>query len=243
MCTVTFIPYSQSDNSFVLTDNRDESVNRSACSPAVYKEYDTQLYYPRDKKAGGTWFGVSHRNHVMTLMNGAFGPHKRKKEYRESRGVVVKQLIAKKALKKAFMEYDLEGIEAFFGVVVSWRERLHLYELIWDGENRFLREKDASKPAIWSSAMLYSKKETNRKERRFRDFLEADPHPNKKAVWQFHHDRGNKQEIGLVIDRGRLQTTSIAQFSLRDKDLPSFCYEDLISGHKQEESIKWNPAL
>src|SRR5699024_12405831 len=92
--TITYIPRTGKNKGFTVTDNRDESVNRPADLPKVYKEYGTQLFYPKDKKAGGTWIGLSKQNRLITLMNGAFTQHKRQKSYRKSRGVVVKELLA-----------------------------------------------------------------------------------------------------------------------------------------------------
>lgn len=240
MCTVTFIPDNQWGKSFILTDNRDESVNRPALAPTVHQEYGTRLYYPKDKRAGGTWFGVGAEKHVLTLMNGAFKPHDRKEKYEESRGVVVKKIVAAGSLKRAFMEYDLEHIEAFFAVGVSWREELRVYEMIWDGKQRFLRERDPQEPAIWSSAMLYSKDEKEKKENRFQQFLEQYHRVSKDNIWQLHHTSGSSSALGFIIDRGILQTTSVSQFSLQKGKILSFRYEDLISGYKQEEKVEWN---
>src|SRR5699024_7842498 len=111
MCTLSYIPNTRNKGEFIVTDNRDESVERPAHFPQVYQELNTELLYPKDKTAGGTWIGISRKKQMMALMNGAFKQHKRKKSYKKSRGLVVQELLASDDIKKAFEEYDLEGIE------------------------------------------------------------------------------------------------------------------------------------
>src|SRR5690625_7813334 len=88
MCTITYIPNPEKESSFFVTDNRDESVNRPAKFPEIYREYGVSLYYPKDLEKGGTWFGVSDKKRMMCLMNGAFSKYKRKPPYRKSRGEI-----------------------------------------------------------------------------------------------------------------------------------------------------------
>ena len=91
MCTVTFIAKGNDD--FILTSNRDELPERSTLSLQEYTEDNVKLIYPKDKVAGGTWIGLSEKNRLINLLNGAFEPHKRKSTYKMSRGVVVKKLL------------------------------------------------------------------------------------------------------------------------------------------------------
>ncbi len=240
MCTVTYLPLLKSASGFVLTDNRDESINRPAQAPQKYAELQSELYYPRDKKAGGTWIGVGKEKHLITLMNGAFKPHQRKVSYRKSRGVVVKELLSAARVKPAFLDYELEGVEAFFAVVVSWKKGLRLYEMIWDGNQRFVFERNPEEPFIWSSAMLYTPSERAEREAYFQAFSHNFPVPEKpaEALWEFHHSSGLGGE-NIKIDRGVLQTTSISQYTHGFKGEDYFRYEDVLSGHAQKEPVIW----
>lgn len=240
MCTVTYIPHLKSTPGFILTDNRDESINRPAEAPRKYAESHSELYYPRDKKAGGTWIGVGKEKHMITLMNGAFEPHQRKAYYRKSRGVVVKELLSAEHVKTAFLNYELEEIEAFFAVVVSWKMGLHLYEMIWDGKQRFVKERNSEEPFIWSSAMLYTPLEREEREDFFQEFRKTH-HSSEitaEALWDFHHSTGLRGE-NIRIDRGVLKTTSVCQYAHRFGNDGFFRYKDLLTGYTQKEPVIW----
>lgn len=240
MCTITYLPFSERSDSFVLTNNRDEAISRPADFPQQYREYETQLYYPKDRLAGGTWIGLSERAQLIALMNGAFEKHQRLKNYRKSRGVVVKELLAAKNMIDFFVNCDFTGIEAFFAVAVSWKKELMLYELIWDGHRSFVREKNPEEPVIWSSAMLYAEEQHFKRIRRFQDFIKNSvAEVNARDIWDFHQQKGNKNEEGLIIDRGFLKTTSTSQF-IRFGDEQLFRYKELASGREQTTRITWS---
>lgn len=241
MCTITYIPDNEEKNGFVVTDNRDESINRPAEFPQLYHEYKTQLFYPKDKRAGGTWIGVSKTKRVMALMNGAFIQHKRRTSYRKSRGIVVKEILAADNFRNAIKEYDFKGIEPFFGVVFSWRTQMEVFELIWDGLEIYLNEKDASQPKIWSSAMTYSPEQHQKREAVFEEFLdqykEVGVQPD--SLWSFHHLKGDGKDEGLLINRGELRTTSVSQIVYL-KDAPLyFRYEDVLTREEQQGEVIW----
>jgi|SRR5699024_5131536 len=236
MCSLTYIPQAENTTNFILTDNRDESVNRPAEFPQVYEELNSQLFYPKDKKAGGTWFGISKQKRAMALLNGAFKRHKRAVSYRKSRGLVVKELLAAKDLMKTIEDYDFSGIEAFFGIIFSWEKEMKIIEIIWDGEKKHLNKKDAIKPHIWSSAMTFSLEEHTEKEIKFHQFLEKNQFAENfpALLWDFHQSK----EAGMVLDYGVLKTTSISCF-IKDEESYYFKYKDLITKDEQEDLIFW----
>src|SRR5699024_4488464 len=124
MCTVTFYPLSSTE--FVLTTSRDESPNRATLPPKVYTHDELELLYPKDKVAGGTWVGASSRKRVLTLMNGGFVAHKRKDNYRLSRGVVVLELLKTDSVEKFVSAFDFHGIEPFTVVLLDWTNKPEL---------------------------------------------------------------------------------------------------------------------
>ena len=239
MCTLSYIPDKTQNNTFVITSNRDESVNRSAQMPKKYDEYQTQLYYPKDKKAGGTWIGISRMNIFMSLMNGAFHKHKRKKAYKKSRGIVLKELLSSSAIFKTIDTYDFQGIEPFFSILVTWDTHVKIHELVWDGTKIFLNEKDADKPHLWSSMMSYSSEQHHKKIFEFQRFLKRHKQVSPELIWDFHHIRRFKNDEGLLIDRGELQTTSISQFCHHFKNEDNFRFEDLTNHQEQNNFIAW----
>lgn len=236
MCTLTYIPIRQSKSSFIITDNRDEAVNRPADFPQIYKEMNTELFYPRDTRAGGTWFGVGQKNRAMALLNGAFKRHTRKTTYRKSRGLVVKELLATENLKVDITRYDFSGIEAFFGVIFSWEDEIQILEIIWDEKELFLQTKNPEEALIWSSAMTFSPEEHQKKEKTFQEFIDKNHSSEAVAdlIWNFHQS----EESGMVLDFGILKTTSISQFR-HQKENDFFRYRDLITEEEQEDMIFW----
>ncbi|HLS30202.1 MAG TPA: NRDE family protein, partial [Flavobacteriaceae bacterium] len=210
MCTLTYIPNLENNRRFMLVDNRDEAVNRPAAFPQVYKELDTQLFYPKDIQAGGTWFGISIKKRAMALMNGAFKRHERKITYPKSRGLVVKELLAANNLKQTIDHYNFEEIEAFYGVIFSWNDKIEILEVIWDGEELHLNKKDPTQPHIWSSAMTFSPQEHEKKKLRFEELIEKNfsYEELQEKLWEFHQSK----EAGMILDYGTLKTTSISRF-------------------------------
>ena len=55
MCTVSFVA---SNGKIIITSNRDEQVIRPAIAPQKYTINNKTLLFPKDPKAGGTWYVV-----------------------------------------------------------------------------------------------------------------------------------------------------------------------------------------
>lgn len=238
MCTVTLVPHPDSMNGFILTSNRDEAVSRDTLAPQteVYKE--TKLYFPKDKEAGGTWLGVSEHLRCICLMNGADKPHVRKPEYRKSRGVVVKDFLSRKKLKKVLKDYKLDGIEPFTMIIVDWHNGLIFYELLWDGEERRIK-KLPMQEHIWSSSPLYTESMKGMRKKWFNELKETKGFSSE-ALLDFHHNAGEgSKEYDLIIDRGFLRTQSISQVFNNSNEL-KFTYENLRTRDLTEEYFQFN---
>ena len=223
MCTVTFIPRSFSE--FILTSNRDESPIRLTIPPTIYNVDEVALLFPKDKVAGGTWFGVSEQQRLICLLNGGFNAHKRAENYRMSRGLIVTNLLASENAVAEIEAYDFMGIEPFTIIMVDWKKELQLYELVWDGRSKHLSEKPLT-PHIWSSSLLYSEEMKKKREAWFSDFIFNNLHPSETEILEFHKLAGEGSlETNLVMDRGFVKTKSITQYSKSEK--PAMRYEDL----------------
>lgn len=223
MCTVTLSHY---EDGFVLTSNRDEAVARGTLSPRQYVEEGVRLLYPKDQEAGGTWIGVSDRNRVICLLNGGFEPHKRQPPYRQSRGVVVKDLLKALNFKQAATTYNYDGIEPFTCVIVDCPgKEVHSYELVWDGTRSHFKKLDLGS-SIWSSSLLYSEEVRKDREERF-ERLKLRQQLTAENLLNFHGSRGNQKEEGLIIDRGFLKTRSITQVQKQEGKLTMY-YQDLL---------------
>ncbi len=223
MCTVTFIP--KPDNGFILTSNRDESPHRNTLSPQGYMVNGVDLMYPKDEVAGGTWIGVSSHKRLICLLNGGFKPHVRKEKYRMSRGIIVTDLLASKNFMTAIETYDFSGIEPFTIILVDWKDEAQLYELIWDGNDKFITQKPFA-PIIWSSSLLYDDGVKANRESWFSEFIFNNINPSSDDLLEFHKTAGEGVKgTDLIMDRGFVKTKSITQFSMLDTSIVH--YEDL----------------
>lgn len=228
MCTVTLTTLSGVDSGFVLTSNRDEAIARKTLPPAVYAEGDTQLLFPKDAVAGGTWIGVSDKKRAMCLLNGAFEKHKRKKVYRKSRGVVVKDLLAADYLHREVEKYDLEEVEPFTCIIVDWSSQLRFFELVWDASEKHFKEL-APGSYIWSSSFLFSSEIRQRRKEQFEQ-LRKEQDLTADVLLNFH---SSEEKEGMIVNRGNLKTCSITQIVKTPEGAEMF-YRDMLQDKHPE---------
>ncbi len=225
MCTVTIIP--KGENDFVLTSNRDEAPNRIPLSPDFYTINKTKLLFPKDELSGGTWIGVSEKNRMVCMLNGAFVCHKRKPEYRLSRGVVAKDFMTTDDLETAVDSYKFQDIEPFTMVIIDWNTNLKFYELVWDGDQKHFTTLPLE-PKIWSSATLYSEAMKAERLQWFNTF-KVENKLNANTLLEFHKTGGNNNDdYGIVMDRDFVKTTSITQVE-KNEDAIGMKYESLLN--------------
>ena len=234
MCTISFIP--KSNQSFILTSNRDESPGRDTFPPQLYVEEGVELLYPKDAVAGGTWIGASERKRVVCLMNGGFVPHKRKPSYGKSRGVVVKDFLKADDFEPYIRSYDFSQIEPFTAIVIEWRNELQLFTVVWDGENLHYSEEPLL-PKIWSSSPLYPEKLKIKREDWFSEFLNEKRDLSSVDLLTFHKTGGEGDlNSDLIIDRGFVRTKSITQI-VKSGNVVQMRYEDLELGKVSKSGI------
>jgi uncharacterized protein with NRDE domain len=207
MCTVTYVPLS---NGFCITSNRDEQIARpKAIPPKEYVIANLSITFPKDQKAGGTWFAQSEKATIV-LLNGAVEKHLPKTNYRKSRGLIVLDLIATTNIIETWTNIDLQDIEPFT-IVLYVADKL--YQLQWNETNKSSIELDKNKAHIWSSSTLYSKAIREQRSNWFFDFLNRNESLSAEKLMHFHQftERENI-DYGLQINRnGFLKTVSITQ--------------------------------
>ncbi|WP_062062445.1 NRDE family protein [Aquimarina longa] len=225
MCTVTLTP--TQGNNFILTSNRDEAVNRKTLPPEFYQVNTTRMLFPKDAVAGGTWIGISDKNTMICLLNGGFEIHQRASSYKQSRGVVVRDLLEARHIEKAILTYDCRGIEPFTIIVANWQSDLMLFELIWDGNQKHFKQLE-KETHIWSSSTLYTKEIKELRKTWFTTF-EKQNTLTPEVLLDFHKNAGiGDKNKDLQIDRGSLKTRSITQIVKNEEEL-SMRYENLQS--------------
>ncbi len=235
MCTVTFIP--KENQSFILTSNRDEAVSRKTVPPDFHKENGVEMLYPKDELAGGTWIGLSDKNRLVCLLNGAFANHVRKPNYRMSRGRVVKDLLQVNDFLSFLNHCDLEGVEPFTILALDWNGDLIFHELIWDGGKRHLRSLDTAAFHIWSSSTLYSDSMKMSRREWFENWKENGDY-SQDSIIDFHLNAGGgDKNVDLQIDRGNLKTVSITSIC-KNSDETTMCYRDLIKNKLYKKTFE-----
>ena len=224
MCTVSFV---NSQEGVIITSNRDEKVIRpSAIAPKNYCRNGKNIIYPKDPKAGGTWFVIDENRTVLVLLNGGKTKHIPELFYRRSRGLIALDIISSTSPKDFWDQINLEDIEPFT-LVLYQQEKL--YELIWDGLIKIKTILDANKNHIWSSVTLYPKEIRQKRSNWFMDFLMNKKEISSSEMLNFHRNTEHgDSENGLVINREYvLKTLSITQ-AVIDKNKCVLRYYDLV---------------
>ncbi|MDB5284433.1 MAG: hypothetical protein JWO06_3508, partial [Bacteroidota bacterium] len=194
---------------FLITSNRDERLLRKAAGkPELARTSTTQLLFPRDGEAGGTWIATSENGRTVCLLNGAFLPHRHQPPYRKSRGLVVLEFFDANTIFDFNERYDLSGIEPFTILVA---ENKKLYELRWDGAQKHFKTLDENKPHIRCSVTLYTPEVIAMREEWFANWLKSHDKYLVEEILQFHlfAGEGDKATQVRMSRAGIVQTVSI----------------------------------
>lgn len=238
MCTVSYV--SHSGRSFI-TSNRDEHIGRETAYAPVFESInDKKIIFPKDAKAGGTWFAASEEGVVAVLLNGAFEKHQPTPPYRKSRGLVLLDIISSHKPFELIAGINLNRIEPFTLILYQQHS---LTELRWDGDMKHEKELDASGNYIWSSATLYSGEVIQHRKELFNRFITAEEKPAAEAIAAFHSNDHNDEENGFVINRSNgMRTFSITQAVVQPGKI-DFRHIDLLKNQQFEETMYIRPAL
>lgn len=207
MCTVSFI---SNDDSLIITSNRDEHIDRpNSYQPKERVINGVRVIFPKDPKAGGTWFAVNENGMVAVLLNGAFKRQKRKENYAKSRGLVVLDVISQPDPEDALKELDLNNIESFT-LVINQGDKL--LEFRWDEKKKHYSKLDFDKNHIWSSVTLYDEAAITKREKLFDRFVKTTDTLTNDKIMDFHLNNQGDHENGFVINRDNgLKTFSVTQ--------------------------------
>ncbi len=236
MCTVTYLPLE--NGGFILTSNRDEkTLRKSALPPSKYQLNNTAVFFPKDQQAGGTWIVTSHHQYTLCLLNGAFVKHERKENYKWSRGQVLLDFFHYKDVPLFIKEYDFVDIEPFTLIIVEEKERIGLYQLVWDGENIHLEKKDAGKENIWSSVTLYEPQVIQARKKWFDKWLEEHPQGKRSEITDFHRFGGDgNPESNVLMNRNNIVKTVSITSVFSSQDETTMQYFDVLAD--QEYKIR-----
>ncbi|AEM71069.1 hypothetical protein Murru_2030 [Allomuricauda ruestringensis DSM 13258] len=214
MCTVSFI---SSGSRYIITSNRDEHISRPlALEPREETIGSVKILFPKDVKAGGTWFGLNENGSVAVLLNGGFVNHVPTRKYVRSRGLVLLDVIASDNPFNLLQEIELYQIEPFTLVLFTTK----LLEFRWDGHQKYFRPLDGTKNHIWSSATLYKDDVIDYRSNLFQKFIDTNSKITPQEVIDFHSNNHDDFENGFIIDRDSgLKTFSVTQAVLDKKEI------------------------
>lgn len=232
MCTVSFVCF---QNKVIITSNRDEQVLRPALEPRRYVIGNKNVFFPKDPKAGGTWFAVDENANAIVLLNGASEKHEWNPPYRKSRGLIVLDLIGSQSPISEWKSIDLENIEPFTLVLY---ENQKLHQLRWNGSQKETAVLDGSRDYIWSSSTLYPQHIRQQRAEWFSHFLETKPDVNEAEMFNFHrYTEDANRENGLVINRNDfLKTLSITQVVIEHNKV-NLMHHDLLGQQEFSQSF------
>ncbi len=224
MCTVSFV---YANNSFLLTSNRDEKITRpSAIEPKIYQSDSKKIIYPKDAKAGGTWFVVDEFGNAIILLNGGKTKHQVKEKYRLSRGVIVLDLMASNEILSTWKTIDLTDIEPFTLLVLENKEP---YQLQWSGEEKSTVQLDRNQTYIWSSSTLYTPDIQQQRADWFFHFMNENQDISAEKMRFFHKNTEPKDtKNGLIINRDNLYKTLSVTQTIISEDSIFVSHSDLI---------------
>ena len=235
MCTLTYLPIEK--DSFILTSTRDVMRQRAkATKPDHYRSNGLSLYYPKDGKAGGSWLGISGYKRLICLLNGAFDFYFPEPPYKKSRGLVLLDLLSIKE-KEKLIEFDsFSDIEPFTMIIIDWSSDYELFELRWDGVNKYLKRLE-NRSQIWSSSSLYNSSAKNKRKEMFRGWLKNNNEYDENGIMDFHNLETDDPKNSIRMNRDLFCSVSLSCIKKHKDDL-SWRYKDLVGNEEYIECFK-----
>ena len=234
MCTVTFIPTS---DSVFLTSNRDESPNRRASGlMSFHAPGKNVIHYPLDTESGGSWIAYTDSGRIVCLLNGAFESFIPTPPYRQSRGQVVIDAAGEVDIDRFIHEYSLEQIAPFTLLIY---EQKRFEQLIWDGKNKHLTSLSSTDPQLWSSVSLYSPEVRAWRKSLFEKWMVGKTDFNREEIMQFHQMTHGNPGNDFVMNRNEVvKTLSTTSIVLNEKS-GSLLHVELDNNLREEIFVRY----
>ena len=208
MCIVSF--YRKKDE-FVLTHNRDEEINRVSSNQIIESErFGKNFFSPIDERANGTWIFYSEQYIACILNGGIEKPIHFKEKYRESRGIILLDLLKYNAVSE-FVESENLADVAPFTIFVFERTTKNAYLLYWNEQDLLVKDVSNQEIVTWCSSTLYS---SDRRET-INQLFNQNAALNNDEIIQLHDQL--KMNRGDLYDF--LATTSISQIIAKDSEI------------------------
>lgn len=222
MCTVVFIP---NEDKFFMASLRDEDpIRRIATIPVLTLSNQQKYIAPVDPQGGGTWVGINENGFVIVLLNGGFINHTKKASYARSRGQIVRELLSNSNPYKSWFDIDLHNMEPF--TLIIWSGTT-LWQLVWDGENKYQTKVDETKAHIWSSATLYDETIKKTREQAFNLWVTNTSLKDQHSLLDFFKQTTNSNEPLFIKNGLTIKTLSYTCIEIIPSQNTRITYHDL----------------
>ncbi|MEE1674673.1 NRDE family protein [Agarivorans aestuarii] len=208
MCTVSVLKLGQQT---VVTMNRDEARHRHEAGIKQQTHGDTQLLYPVDGQAGGTWFGFNNHGLVLALLNRYQDPQH---SGAPSRGKIIPQALALgsyQAVEQHLAEQNYQHFNPFDLLLVSAK---HCQHFSWSGKH--LSQQPLNDKAIQlSSSALNTQQVLASRKLRFQQWLAQQPSSAERVLSDIHLQQCQENRShSVLMDRDEAHSKSICQVRL-----------------------------
>jgi len=238
MCIVSYIPTGKS--SFILSSNRDEIIDRSVSNLTLKIINNEEVLFPREIK-GGSWIFASSSQQIVCVLNGGFVKHKHDPPYARSRGLIMRDFFNYDDAVHFFSKIDLYLIEPFTCVVY---DRNQLFQFVWDGQVKNVKDLDIQEKHVWSSSTLYPPEIQVQRRKWFEDWFEKNPEVTLENVIELHRN-GGKGDVqnGYVMNRNNVVCTVSITHVIKSQSHIEMIYEDLLKKEIMKSSVNINQLL
>lgn len=228
MCIVTYVP---TKTGFILTSNRDENPNRPTLAPDYYHNSNQSLVYPKDKIAGGTWFGINLSKSKIGCILNAQQPHDEKSS--KSRGVFLLHHLSRSPSNGKLASHNFQNLTPFEYLFVDHEStKTHFFVYHWDGQDIATKKIDIRNERIWSSLSLYSREKHSEIQNYFNHWLKQNQKINQNSIFDLHENHFvqplKSKNFHPYQQKFPIQTVSITSLSV-DGGCKKLIYKDLIT--------------
>ncbi len=249
MCTLTafFEAGDSASRKFVVTMNRDESLERSESTPLFSEESGQgswRYWHPVDGAAGGTWFGVHANGWVLALLNRYQDQQTvqsdavTSRRVKTSRGHLIPSLLQYddfSQLKKALLSLRLENYSPCDLWCFSPTERI---QVSWSGQRHMRSTNTSNSPFFTYSSSTDVEEAGHYRKAQFQRFLEG-TRSAEHALVDLHQDPcSHNASLGFNMSRPGRHTKSICQ-AILGEGAPSLHY---MTRDSNDDFIQYVPS-
>lgn len=231
-----FVAFHRQGNTRYLLSNRDEYLHRPAALPPEVNSLPAYgLLYPKDAKAGGTWVAVRNDGVAAILLNGADKPHVSKPPYRQSRGLIIPEILKFEYPEESVGAVSFEDMEPFT-LCLSKPDALYVYQ--WNGHGLTVALPDEKENPCWSSATLYHPGMVMQRSDYWQQWIQKQTSPDAEDFLSFAKSKapGNEDTHINMKRVGGLQTISSTLITI-GTDKAEMRYHDYPLGQFHIQSL------